>query len=466
MHPKQSPFLIPLVSIALCGAGAGCGDDLPSDRFDITAKQASIRKNTPDLHRCFEFAPPIDEPQLVRRIEPLIDSPALYRFALLKRTGATGAPRAPFDCPNFPNDASYLYAWTSGGTTIDFPDGGLLLSPQDRLILRLHYDNPFDAEDSDNSGVRLIHTEDTAKARKYGIFAPGPVLLNIPPGADTNLAAGVCKIRESLTAFATLPLTNQRAHRFTLEVGRENGDFEQLASATPVLSNQSFLDTPFTVDQGDELITTCQYKNDTDETITRGENKNDEQCLALIYTTPPPESRFCDTGLDDDPDFVDYVPGICAGPNPLTDLSSVPIQLLTTDPPPLGGGNLPSGRWRLIGGTLYAPPVIEDFIDLNTLTLSAIGQSFWQDPVARLDIQINILLDLLPLSNTLSIAGDINFVDPPGSAELTPTCPSDATNETQDLQYAADGKRVTIQIRVPAGVGGLTVDAQLQFEAE
>jgi hypothetical protein len=73
--------------------------------------------------------------------------------------------------------------------------------------------------------------------------------------------------------------------KFTLE--RANGE-------KIVMHDKSFnfeeqgqfdLDKPLEVKKGDKLITTCTYDNDTDQTVTFGENTGNEMCFnfALYY---------------------------------------------------------------------------------------------------------------------------------------------------------------------------------------
>jgi hypothetical protein len=73
--------------------------------------------------------------------------------------------------------------------------------------------------------------------------------------------------------------------KFTLE----RADGEKI-----VMHDQSFnfeeqgqfdLKEPLQVNKGDKLITTCTYDNDTDKTVTFGENTGNEMCFnfALYY---------------------------------------------------------------------------------------------------------------------------------------------------------------------------------------
>ena len=92
---------------------------------------------------------------------------------------------------------------------------------------------------------------------------------------------------EPVTLLTTSPHAHRMANhmKFTLE----RADGEKI-----VMHDQSFnfeeqgqfdLKEPLTVNKGDKLITTCTYTNDTDKTVTFGENTGNEMCFnfALYY---------------------------------------------------------------------------------------------------------------------------------------------------------------------------------------
>jgi hypothetical protein len=55
-------------------------------------------------------------------------------------------------------------------------------------------------------------------------------------------------------------------------------------------------DTPLTINTGDTVVTTCTYDNDTNSTVTFGENTGNEMCFnfALFY---PKDALSCTGGL-------------------------------------------------------------------------------------------------------------------------------------------------------------------------
>lgn len=186
----------------------------------------------------------------------------------------------------------FLVGWAPGkdGALMQEDVGMLLVGGQ--LRLDMHYNNlGAETEERDNSGVELcvVKKENFRKHTATVAQMLGAIQINIPPRTTDVDVTGTCTLSgdEPVTLLTASPHGHRLAKHMKFSVERANGE-------TIVMHDQSFnfeeqgqfeLDEPITLNKGDKLITTCTYDNDTDQTVTFGEDTGNEMCFnfALYY---------------------------------------------------------------------------------------------------------------------------------------------------------------------------------------
>ena len=268
-------------------------EEAPSglESFDITAGGYAVA-DTLDEYRCFAMEVPIDEPQLMRRIEPIIDqSQVLHHFVMSVDRSQSVEP-GNFGCPLFPPGDEHIYAWGPGQTALEFDDGGLLLNPADRLVLQIHYNNGAGLQGiEDSSGLRIFH-QDLEGSTEYAMAELFTIAINIPPNS-THSATASCTVNQEVELVGTWPHMHEIGSEFAQTVTRSNGDVDDIVSLTGWhFEAQLLYHTPMTLHPGDTLDVTCTWDNPHDYPVTFGTGTEDEMCFSFMYVTPP-IPNFC-----------------------------------------------------------------------------------------------------------------------------------------------------------------------------
>ena len=186
----------------------------------------------------------------------------------------------------------FLVGWAPGkdGALMKEDIGMLLVGG--KLRLDMHYNNlGNESEELDNSGVELCVVKKDNFRKNTATVAQmlGAFQINIPPHSTGVEITGTCTLTgdEPVTLLTASPHGHRMAKHMKFTLERDNGE-------TIVMHDQSFnfeeqgqfdLEEPLTLNKGDKLITTCTYENDTDLTVTFGEDTGNEMCFnfALYY---------------------------------------------------------------------------------------------------------------------------------------------------------------------------------------
>ena len=132
-----------------------------------------------DRYQCFTFEFPGTTDRFVRRFELVADQRAVLHHVVLLRDNNRVAPTTPFECGSMPEGSDYLYASAPGRDALQFPEGGLRITPGQRLVMQIHYNNGQHLPNlRDSSGLRLYHT--APSGTEYGMVALGPLAFQIP----------------------------------------------------------------------------------------------------------------------------------------------------------------------------------------------------------------------------------------------------------------------------------------------
>lgn len=244
--------------------------------IELTAVNESVGLDAIDDYREFSFANIVQADQFIRRIEPIIDESRVLHHITLTR----------------PQGFPFLYAWAPGTQAIEFPDGGIRLTPNQELKIQIHYNNGAGVEDAvDSSGVRLWVSDPTGT--EYGMASPSTWNISVPPNS-TQSVTQTCTATMDFTVVAGFPHMHEIGSTFNHDVIRSDGTVDNLINLTGwSFESQYFYEMDVDVRAGDRLEMTCGYDNPHDYTVRAGEGTTDEMCFDFLVVTPASAMTQC-----------------------------------------------------------------------------------------------------------------------------------------------------------------------------
>lgn len=261
-----------------------------------------------NLYQCFTFRNPFGDSDQATAWAPVIGDERTLHHWILFRTTTPQEDGATAPC-SMPADATFMMGWAPGSGGFVMPeDVGLEMRVQQEewLILQVHYWNVPGYENvRDQSGVKIC-TADTPRENTAGVFTFGSPEIDIPPRARDHEVVGNCPslltslLPEPLNVLASWPHMHERGTRFRTEIIRPSGT-ETLVDVGRWDFNTQLVypHTPHvTINPGDAVRTTCTYDNLSSETISFGEDTEDEMCFnfAMVYpidSIPSQVPRAC-----------------------------------------------------------------------------------------------------------------------------------------------------------------------------
>lgn len=431
--------------------------------WDLRVGNYPVGPRVTDRYQCFTFTVPEGGPRFIRRFEMLLDRREVLHHAVLLRDTNRTAPAQPFECTAMPEGSQYLMAWAPGQDAFEFPDGGLRMTPGERYVLQMHYNNGAQLPDVvDNSGVRILHGPPTGT--EYGMIAIGPVGFSIP-ARSMAAASSACTFREPTRLYAGGPHMHVLGTSFSQQVLRAGGAMEPLIA----IENWDF-DYQFLYDFGSTLIapgdrieTRCTWNNPGSRTVFSGTGTADEMCFNFAYVTPPSPARYCDEPLRA-PGEIAYAPGRCAPPAAGTNLPSVTGRMVVDPAPAPSGGAIPDGRWELTGITWHVDTATTAIgtIDVNASVIVGRGQ-IWTEPgrlIADLANRVELRFTAgvrfdrdIPVSVSGTTTGDGPM------RVLTQSCPGTSTT---NLAVTVRGDELVLGFD-PTSFGGINITPRYTF---
>jgi hypothetical protein len=369
------------------GGSPGKEDEAPDglDFFDVRADDLEVGEDVLDLYQCFTVDAPVDSDKFIRRLEVVVDASEVLHHVVLLRDPEKSAPEGRHECPGMPQNSDYLYAWAPGGGPIQFPDGGLRVSPGERFVLKVHYNNATGVSGVvDTSEIQLYHDEPVGT--EYGMIAPGPLALSVAPSATEDVS-GTCNISEETTRLAGMPHMHEIGKAFSQEIERADGTMEPVVSLENwEFETQLFYSMSLTMMPGDKLHTTGTFENTSQDFVRSGERTEDEMCFNFMCVTPPPASRYCDSNDDSTPDLV-YEPGQRLPEPPIAEPTLATGTFDFGGAPTPTGGEVTPGVYEITSFTIYretATTPVGD-IDAEESLLLARGQLVVNEEEATFD---------------------------------------------------------------------------------
>jgi hypothetical protein len=258
-----------------------------------------------NFYTCFPFASPFEAGEQITAMVPVIDQASVLHHYILWETAVQPATMDPFECAALPtSDSKFVAGWAPGGQANILPeDVGIKTRPGSYYLLQVHYWNVAGHQIYDKSGVSMCSTTDP-RPHNAGVIGVGPININIPPRSEgTTISAGCPGIQTAaaggFTILGTSPHAHQFATSFKTELIRASGEVITLSDVDPWdFENQTgyIKDPPVRVEPFDTIRATCTWDNPTDQTITWGENTEDEMCFDFmtIYPIEPWENSLPD----------------------------------------------------------------------------------------------------------------------------------------------------------------------------
>ena len=428
--------------------------------FELRADRFAVTRAVTERYQCYAFDVPVTEARFARRFEVVLDHSQVVHHAVLLRDPAHTAPREPFECESMNDGAQFLYAWAPGLDAMQFPEGGLRMTPGDRFVLQIHYNNGVGADGfTDRSGVRIFH--DAPTGTEYGMIALGPTAFSIP-ARRTGSVESACSLAPGSRMLAGGPHMHGIGTGFSQRMLRAGGAVDPVITLEGWrFDTQLLYDLPVTFAAGDRIVTHCDYNN-TRDTVTRsGTHTTDEMCFNFAYVTPPPAGRFCDEAITPRP-TTSYAPGACAPPASSADVPLVTGSITVGAAPDATGGVIPAGRWVLEGVRYHLSSAMSaaGAVDLAQSTIEARGQAWTGAGTVALDLNATLSLSLaggVRFARTVPLSFASTFTSTTTPLALTTTCPTDpAATVPRALNYTVTGDTLVMG---PDGqtVAGITI---------
>ncbi len=471
-----------IVSWASCGAstpqpGTGLRASAPLWRapdaapaglasFELRADNFAVTRALTERYQCYAFNAPLTAARFARRFEIVLDHPEVVHHVVLLRDPDRTSPGDAFECQSMSNGLQFLYAWAPGQAALQFPEGGLRMSPGDRYVLQLHYNNSAGRDGfTDRSGVRVFH--DTPTGTEYGMVAMGPTTFTVPAHSAAAVESA-CTLPAGSRMIAGMPHMHGIGAGFSVRALRASGASDPVFNLQGwAFDSQLFYELPVTISAGDRVVTHCDFNNTRDTVTRQGAHTNDEMCFNFAYVTPPPATRFCDEVVTPTTESG-YRPGACAPSGGPADAPLVVGSIAVGAPAASTGGTIATGHWELQGVTyhLSSATTAAGTVDLVESGIRARGHAWIESN--RVTVDINSTLNLVlgggvRFSREIPLSFASTFSAMTSPLALTTACPPGATSGVPtSLNYTVTSDTLVIG---PSGqaVAGTTITPRYTF---
>jgi hypothetical protein len=190
-------------------------------------------------------------------------------------------------------DNAFLFGWAPGKDWNEpIPEDTGVFLPSTPMRLDIHYNN------SQGKGTEMDDTSVDICILKKANFRPKTAgttnmltsaLINIPAKAVDYPVTGTCN---HMGGTVNILSASPHAHRFAKHM---KFVVRKASGMEIVMHDQAFnfeeqttypMKPPVVIESGDRITTTCTYTNDTDATVTFGENTGNEMCFNFAIIEP------------------------------------------------------------------------------------------------------------------------------------------------------------------------------------
>lgn len=267
------------------GPGSGAPEPLPPDVtcYKITARASAAGEKytvptTPDLYRCFDYAPPWgDKTVQVVSAHPLIDNSRVLHHWILYNGAATVQDGANASCSGAHPNSSFITGWAPGGDGLKLPEDVGLRTEKGSFSLEMHYNNTAGEGQLDASGVEVCVTE-KLRPKEAAVHWLGTQNLNKVTASGTCVPVAT----QPVTILTSSPHMHLQGRHMKTVVNRAGGTSEVLIDSAFDFNTQVSYPTPMVINPGDTLTTTCTYATPT----PFGQKTNEEMCYNFVVAYP------------------------------------------------------------------------------------------------------------------------------------------------------------------------------------
>ncbi len=237
-------------------------------------------------YECFYFEPTWEGMGYGLRFRSVIDDPRVVHHWLLYAEDGAGTPGTRRGCSGSHEDATLIAGWAPGGDDWVMPPNVGLEMPSDTVyFVEIHYANPRNLDTTDSSGVEVCGTS-TPREHAAGTHWLGTESILLL-GAGNHRVTGTCtpELSEPAHILRSWPHMHRYGVRMESEIIRAGGAREELIDVPFAFDNQISHETPFTINPGDRITTTCHYTTDT-LFVSFGPNTEQEMCYNFVVAWP------------------------------------------------------------------------------------------------------------------------------------------------------------------------------------
>lgn len=283
---------------AACSAGSSSGGpSIGTQKLactpDVTLKAKTafaMPQAAGDHYVCVGVDTGVLQKRHITGIQTKIDNTIIVHHMLLLQSDTPG-PATPTDCSSTDLAGGRLvYAWAAGGNALELPpEAGLPIDASSHYTIQFHYNNSRAlANQTDQSAIELC-TTDQLRANEADVVAFGSVRFTIPPRTTAKID---CDYKlptqaKEITVFGAMP------HMHSL--GTKMSTTAQTGTAAPRslggtdtwdFNTQVWSGLKETVTSGDNIHTSCSWKNNGDTSVGFGETTADEMCFSFTMYYP------------------------------------------------------------------------------------------------------------------------------------------------------------------------------------
>lgn len=280
----------------------------PDLKIHLPVKHSVETDASGNDYRCFELENPFDAPTYITAFDVDLDNAAIVHHMILaidtgKNAGTYTGDEDLSDgwyCGDriIETDWSLLHAWTPGQLPLEFkPGDGMLVNPDDQLVLQMHYYYNGSEPLEDQSGYLLKTASEVD--RNVLMYPYGPVPFTIPAGASEHTeSASLTNPYFDFEVLGVFPHMHWLGTEYRAWVTNEDGEStECLVDADRYdFDHQStyMYKEPAIWRKGETVHTSCTWDNSENnpnqynhppQDIEWGEGTNEEMCFFLFYFT-------------------------------------------------------------------------------------------------------------------------------------------------------------------------------------
>ena len=306
MPPQQKLSASQLTGIdSWVAAGAPAGSDPTCANAPVTEPTAATATWPTDCDATYKLVAHASgsdsSPYMVpsgQEVHPKISIPAPWGSSSMQAIAfrsITDNPKVLHHWILYGSKSEFLVGWAPGKqviSTMGQSDVGMNLSGGN-LTLDMHYNNlQGTSAEPDSSGVEICvlkpeHFRKNTAAVHMGFtqFA-----INIPPHSKGFDVTGSCTFSGNtpVTLLTASPHAHTLARHMKFTLKKASGETVVMHDgAFDFNEQQSYtLDNPLQLGKGDVVTTTCTFDNDSDRSITFGENTGNEMCFNFATYYP------------------------------------------------------------------------------------------------------------------------------------------------------------------------------------